>query len=130
LTVVDASVFVNALVSVGPPGRLARDELRHVAVLEVPAIFAAEVTSALRAVVLRGQLSHERAVMARQRLRQARIIAYPFEPFADRIWELHANLTVYDAWYVAIAEWLGTDLLTADERLANAGGLRCVVRRL
>src|SRR4051794_16532172 len=130
MTVVDASVFVNALVSVGPSGRLARDELGHLAVLEVPAIFAAEVTSALRAVTLRGRLSPERAAMARQRLRQTRTMAYPFGPFADRIWELRANLTVYDAWYVALAEWLGTDLLTADERLANASGPRCTVRRL
>jgi predicted nucleic acid-binding protein len=47
VTVVDASVAVDALVAVGPPGELAREELRRQTVLEVPAIFAAEVTSAL-----------------------------------------------------------------------------------
>ncbi len=59
-----------------------------------------------------------------------RTIQYPFGPFSDRVWELRANLTVYDAWYVAPAESLGTDLVTAHERLATASGPRCHVRRL
>ena len=40
-----------------------------------------------------------------------------------RIWSWRANLTTYDAAYVALAEVLGAPLLTADERLANAPGL-------
>jgi hypothetical protein len=44
MTVVDASVFVDALVSIGPSGDMARQELRGRAVLEVPSIFGAEVT--------------------------------------------------------------------------------------
>jgi predicted nucleic acid-binding protein len=51
------------------------------------------------------------------------------EAFSDRVWELRANLTVYDAWYVALAEWLATDLVTADGRLAQASGPRCAVPR-
>jgi predicted nucleic acid-binding protein len=130
VTVVDASVFVDALVSSGLHGELARDELRGQTVLEVPAIFGAEVTSALRMLVLRGELSPLRAATAREQVRTVRTIQYPFEPFSHRVWQLRANLTVYDAWYVALAEWLGTDLVTADQRLANASGLRCAVRRL
>jgi predicted nucleic acid-binding protein len=37
---------------------------------------------------------------------------------------------VYDGWYVALAEWLGTELVTADQRLANAAGPRCPIRHL
>lgn len=96
----------------------------------MPAIFGAEVVSALRQLVLRGALSPERATTARERARKVRTFQYPFEPFSRRVWELRDNLTVYDAWYVALAEWLGTDLVTADERLARAVGLRCTVRRL
>jgi hypothetical protein len=44
VTVVDASVFVDALVAIGPSDRPARQELRGRAVLEVPSIFGAEVT--------------------------------------------------------------------------------------
>ena len=130
MTVVDASVVVDALVSSGLHGRLARDELRRRTVLEVPAIFGAEVTSALRSLVLRGELSPLRAATAREQVRTVRTIQYPFEPFSDRVWELRANLTMYDAWYVALAEWLGTDLVTADQGLANASGLRCIVQRI
>ena len=130
MTVIDASVFVDALVSTGPPGQLARQELWGRAVLEVPAIFGAEVTSALRLLVLRHELSAVRAATARAQMRTTRTIQYPFEPFSDRVWELRANLTVYDAWYVALAEWLETDLVTADERLVRATGPRCVVRHL
>jgi hypothetical protein len=34
------------------------------------------------------------------------------QAFSDRVWELRANRTVYDSWYVALAEWLATDLVT------------------
>ena len=52
---------------------------------------------------------------------------YPFRPFAERVWRLRANLTVYDAWYVALAEALGWSLLTLDCRLSRASGPRCDV---
>ena len=44
-----------------------------------------------------------------------------------RAWELRANLSAYDALYVALAEQLGTTLLTADARAARAPGLLCPV---
>jgi predicted nucleic acid-binding protein len=36
------------------------------------------------------------------------------------VWELRANLTAYDAAYVALAEALEAPLLTRDARLARA----------
>lgn len=48
-------------------------------------------------------------------------------PPLPRLWQLRQNLTVYDAVYVALAELLGTTLLTADSRLAGAPGLGCEV---
>lgn len=128
MTVVDASVYVNALVGVGLPGRSARAELRSRPVLEVPAIFGVEVVSALRTLVRHGSLSLERATAARERARRVRMLQYPFEPFSRRVWELRDSLTAYDAWYVALAERLSTDLVTADARLSRAVGPRCAVR--
>jgi predicted nucleic acid-binding protein len=128
VTVIDASVYVHSLVSVGPAGDAARAEVRSQPPLDVPAIFAAEVTSALRGLVLRRALDAARARSALDRIRRTQTVLYPFEPFSARVWELRANLTVYDAWYVALAERLGTDLVTADERLAHAPGPRCPVR--
>ena len=50
---------------------------------------------------------------------------FPFAPFARRAWELRGSLTVYDAWYVALAEALGCPLLTLDRGLSRAPGPRC-----
>ena len=130
MSVTDASVFVDALVGVGVHGELARAYLRGVSVLEVPAIFGAEATSAVRMLVLRGELNSIRAAAAIEQVRTVRTLQFPFEPFSRRVWELRSNLTVYDGWYVALAEWLGTELVTADQRLVNAAGPRCPIRHL
>lgn len=128
MSVIDASVFVDALVGVGAHGELARQEVRSQPTLQVPAIFSAESTSALHGLVLRGDISAIRAVAALEQVRRVRTLQYPFEPFTQRVWELRDNLTVYDAWYVALAEWLRTDLVTGDERLKNATGPHCRIR--
>ncbi len=47
-----------------------------------------------------------------------------------RAYELRANVTAYDASYVALAEALDCELLTGDERLANSTGPRCTIRLL
>lgn len=128
MSVIDASVLVDALVGVGRPGESARSELHGRTVLEVPAIFRAEATSAVRRLVFAEALSVARATTALEQVRTTRTIEYPFEPFMARAWELRSQVTVYDAWYVALAEWLGTDLVTADGRLARAVQARCPVR--
>jgi predicted nucleic acid-binding protein len=47
-----------------------------------------------------------------------------------RAYELRANVTSYDATYVALAEMLNCTLLTGDKRLATATGPRCSIRAL
>jgi predicted nucleic acid-binding protein len=54
----------------------------------------------------------------------------PHLPLLVRCWELRDNLTIYDAAYIALAEALGTSLLTADTRLARAPGLMCPIEIL
>ena len=54
-------------------------------------------------------------------------VLYPFESYADRIWELRHNLTCYDAWYVALAEDLGCPLVTLDCRIGRVGTIDCEV---
>ncbi len=61
---------------------------------------------------------------------QAPIQRYGHLALLDRIWRLRANLTAYDASYVALAELLGLDLLTVDRRLASVPGIRCHVEVL
>jgi predicted nucleic acid-binding protein len=45
----------------------------------------------------------------------------------ERVWALRENVSAYDGSYVALAESLGCALLTADQRLARAPGVRCSV---
>lgn len=127
MTVFDASVLVDALVVAGPAGDDAREVLRDRSLLHVPSIFAAEVTSAIRSIQARGDVSTGLAHGAVSKIRAVRTVQYPFEPFLDRVWELRDTFTVYDGWYVALAESLDTSLVTADRRLAQASGPRCPV---
>ncbi len=130
MPVLDASVVVDALVVAGSAGDLGRDEMRRLTTLQVPAIFTAEVTSSLRGLVQGRALSPIRAKAALTEILSVKTLSYPFEPFARRVWELRDSLTVYDAWYVALAERLEAELVTADKRLADASGPRCPVRYL
>jgi predicted nucleic acid-binding protein len=127
LTVFDASVLVDALVVTGPAGDDARQVLRGLSLLHVPSIFAAEATSAIRSMQARGDVSSGRALGAVSKIKVVQTVQYPFEPFLDRVWELRDSVTVYDGWYVALAESLETSLVTADRRLARASGPRCPV---
>ncbi|MGH3811597.1 MAG: type II toxin-antitoxin system VapC family toxin [Pseudonocardiaceae bacterium] len=127
MTVFDAAVLVNALVVAGPAGDDAREVLRDRSLLHVPSIFAAEATSAIRSMQARGDVSSGLARGAVSKIKVVRTVQYPFEPFLDRVWELRDNLSVYDGWYVALAESLETSLVTADRRLAKALGPRCPV---
>ena len=52
---------------------------------------------------------------------------YPTGPLMGRAYELRANVTAYDACYVAVAEALNCPLVTADARLSQASGPRCLI---
>jgi predicted nucleic acid-binding protein len=125
--VLDASVVVDAVAVAGPAGDRARDLVAGEPWLHLPSAAGAEVTSALRSMVRRGTLDAGVARMAAVRASRLRARRYPFEPFLPRVWDLRENVTVYDAWYVALAESLGASLVTADDRLRRADGPRCPV---
>jgi predicted nucleic acid-binding protein len=73
----------------------------------------------LRAWVHCGEVAEGRAAAALQDLGDLPARRWPVEPLLGRMWELRDNVTVYDANYVALAEALDADLLTADRRLAR-----------
>lgn len=54
----------------------------------------------------------------------------PRLPLLPRVWELCETITGHDAADVALAEILGTAVLTADARLARAPGPRCPMELL
>ena len=54
-------------------------------------------------------------------------VRHPHEPLLQRTWQLRANLTAYDATYVALAEILDATLVTCDGRLVGAAPFSIMV---
>jgi predicted nucleic acid-binding protein len=122
--VVDSSVLVAATSDMGAEGRWAEDVV-GAGGLVAPHLILVEATNILRRLELDGQLGRLEARAAAQDLLQLDLALVPFAPFAERIWELRANVTSHDAWYVAVAEQCDLPLATLDQRLARATGPRC-----
>lgn len=125
----DASVIVTALADDGADGDQARLRLQGER-LAAPHVIDLEVTSAWRRMALKGDLDDRRARLAIADLQALPMDRVAHQPLLGRGWELRANLTMYDAAYVALAELLDTTLVTADSRLAEAGVARCGVEVL
>ena len=129
MIVVDASVLVTALADDGPDGNQARQRLRGER-LVAPHLIDLEVVSAWRSLAAAGSIDERRAQLALADLRALRIERVRHEPLLGRCWELRADLTVYDAAYVALAEQIGTTLLTADGKISAVPGPRCPIEVL
>jgi len=50
---------------------------------------------------------------------------FDYRRFGLRIWDMRDNLTPYDAWYVALAEYLDEPFATLDGNLIRSPGPRC-----
>jgi predicted nucleic acid-binding protein len=127
--VVDASVLATALSDDGPDGDRSRERLRGER-LTAPELIDLEVVSVLRRLHAAGQLDARRAGLAQADLIDLPLRRQPHKPFLARCWELRANLTSYDAAYVALAEALDVTLVTAGHRISRAPGPRCTVEVL
>jgi predicted nucleic acid-binding protein len=122
--VVDASVVVAALVDTGPAGTWAEDVLQSEP-LAAPHLMPVEAANILRRAALAGDISTDVAALAHMDLTALPVELFSYEPFALRVWELHRNLTAYDAWHVSLAEALQVSLATLDARLRRSSGPRC-----
>ena len=125
-TVADSSALVASLVDQGSDTRWV-DATFSGEDLACPEMALAEASNILRRMELAGQLSYTEAADAYAELLRLDIVLYPFTPFAERIWELRNNLTIYDAWFVALAEALDCPLVTLDRRLSRAPGPTCLI---
>ena len=123
--VVDASVVVAALIDDGPVGTWA-ERVMVGQRLWAPHHLPAEVMSVLRRMVVAERLEDGVASMARLDLHGLPITFLPLAPFSERSWDLRRNISVYDAWYVAMAEEMDLPLATLDQRLVRAPGPRCL----
>jgi predicted nucleic acid-binding protein len=116
--------LVAALVDTGQHGAWAEKVLAGGS-LHAPELALAESMNIFRRLERAKLITTPEANAAQDDLMELDIELYPFEPFADRVWELRHNVTSYDAWYVALAEALKLPLATLDESLSKSSGITC-----
>lgn len=123
MIVLDASGAVDYLLGIVPGAMRDGERIaRSGETLHAPHLFDIEVLHAIRAHVLRGEISPENAALALADLAELRVFRYPHPPLLARAWELYRTVSAYDGAYIALAEVLGAPLVTLDRRLANATG--------
>ncbi len=88
--------------------------------LNTPALCDIEVAAALRRSLLTQRLNSVRAAEALQDYLDLALTRHGHQALLGRVLELRSNFSTYDAAYVALAEELKGELLTADDSLARA----------
>lgn len=86
----------------------------------MPALCDVEVVAGLRRAVLHGSLSGRRAAEAVEDYLDLPLTRHGHQALLETILGLRENFSAYDATYVALAERMHGELLTADARLASA----------
>jgi predicted nucleic acid-binding protein len=88
--------------------------------VDVPQLLLVEVSNVLRKLIQRGELHPAHADQLMEIVRVLPFEVHDHAPLLARAWSWRANLSAYDAIYVALAEGLGATLVTSDARLARA----------
>jgi predicted nucleic acid-binding protein len=120
--VVDASAVVEVLLGTPTAAPVERRLFGGGETLHAPHLLDIEVAHAVRRYTARGEIDGQRGRTALTDLADFPLYRYPHDPLLHRIWDLRHNFTAYDAVYVALAEELGSPLITRDRRLASAAG--------
>lgn len=127
MLVSDAGVLALSLAHDGAIGQRARATLIRVARVVIPALADIETVSVLRKWWLAGTIDLSRFELAVKELGSSPYHRRDMRPLLARVLQLRANVTPYDAVYVALAESLGCPLATTDGRLSRATGIRCPI---
>ncbi|OBI20491.1 twitching motility protein PilT [Mycobacterium sp. E2327] len=124
--VCDASAVVAVLLDSGIEGQWATARLAE-AELYAPTLLPYECANVIRRAELGGAISADQAAQAHTDLLDLAVDLWPYDTLASRAWQLRANLSSYDAAYVALAEILNAPLVTLDQRIQRAPGVACSV---
>lgn len=129
MIVLDTSALVEFLVGADPVAEQVRSATLGQQ-LAVPHAADLECASTLRGLVVGGKLPADEASRALGLLASINLRRFSHTPLLPRIWQLRHNMWPYDAAYVALAESLGSELMTVDAKLSGVPGLKCVIRNL
>ncbi len=122
MIVVDASVILDLILAQSAAEAIGRRLFAPTETLHAPELLDLEVLQVLRRHWRAGSLSASRGEIAVADLDDLPVIRHPHGELVERIWQLRANVTAYDAAYLALAEALDAPLVTQDARLARAPG--------
>jgi predicted nucleic acid-binding protein len=121
--IVDATAMIAAIGDTGVIGESARAQLCMAPAWHAPAHMAVEVVRAFDRLARHGQLTAEQARGYATQMVDgigAAVVLHADRSLLPAAWSMRANLSTYDAVYVALAEQLRVPLLTADPGLARA----------
>ena len=127
MIVLDASVVIEVLLNTPAGIQIGERVFDPDETIHAPHLLDVEVAQVLRRYARAGELDTARGLQALQDLIDFPLTRYPHDLFLLRIWELHHNVTAYDAAYITLAEALGALLLTRDAALASAPGNRAQI---
>jgi predicted nucleic acid-binding protein len=119
--------MVELLVAKTRTGESIAQRLTAAQTLYAPYVLDGEVISALLGLLRGKKITEAEADAAMSSYRAFPIDRQDILPLWPRIKSLHANLSAYDAQYVALAEALQVCLVTVDARIDRSGTARCAI---
>ncbi len=125
MIVIDASAWVDLATGVAT-ARLVNAATTNGHWL-VPEHFRLEGLNAVRGRWLGRQISDLQFNALTAELISTDVDVWPTAPLLPRVRALAANANAYDASYIALAEEVGSPLVTSDAKLARVPGIRCRV---
>ena len=126
MIVVDASIVVELVLGTAAGSAIAK-RIAKCPILHAPHLLDVEVVQVVRRYERAGAITAARTARAVAALVQLDFERHAHDMLLRRVFDLRPNLTAYDAVYIALAEGLGIPLVTRDQRLANAPGVRATV---
>ena len=127
MTVIDCSAMVELLAAKTRTGDAIASRVTAAQTLYAPWLLDGEVISALLGLMRGQKISGQEADAALSNYRAFPVERQDVLPLWPRLKSLHANLSAYDAQYVALAEALDVSLITADARIKRSGVARCKI---
>jgi len=127
MIVLDASVVVELLTNSSLAEAIRSELAGRDETLLVPHLIDVEVVSALRRMAATHRIDAHRAAQFLEGLAGLPAERYGHTFLIDRMWELRAKFTAYDAAYIALAEATNSVLFTCDEKLRKGHRAQVVV---